>query len=97
MARGQVVSHKHNSDMIIIESTNTYTIFDMRVYEVRFHRDKMTQLTANIITQVIYAQCITNSNEYLFLDPFIYYDKAVDLRDQKFVVKSKPFNKKSAV
>ena len=50
---------------------------------------KVTELTANVIAESIYAQCNAEGNEYLLLDALIDYQKnnnAISLSDQQTTV-----------
>ena len=50
----------------------------------------MTELAANIIAELMYAQCDVNGNEYLLLETFANHRKngsALGVEDQKVVIK----------
>ena len=60
---------------------------------------KATELTANTITQSMYAQCDDQCNEYLLLDSFVNYrknDNVMKLADQKSVHKGREYMKKQS-
>ena len=62
------------------------------MYEVEFADGKVTELTANVIAQSMYAQCDLDGNEYLLLDSFVDYDrskKALTHEQQRIMVKVK--------
>ena len=44
--------------------------FDSHIYEVEFPGKHTTELAAKIITELMYAQCDINENEYHLLEAF---------------------------
>ena len=63
------------------------------MYQVKFAGGKVTELTANVIAESMYAQCNADGNEYLLLDVLVDYqkdDKAISLSDQQITVQGKP-------
>ena len=65
------------------------------VYPIRtplgeFPGGEITELAANIIAELIYAQCDVNENEYLLIEVFVDHSKngsALSVEDQKAVIK----------
>ena len=47
----------------------------MRTYQVEFAGGEVTELTANVIAESLYAQCNWDRNEYLLLDALVDYQK----------------------
>ena len=67
-------------------------ILDTRLYEVQFPSGEVTELTANIIAQSMYAQCDADGNEYLLLESFVDYRKesgALRIDEQEIVVRGR--------
>ena len=90
MARGWVVHRKHDADGNTIGRSNQYPILDTCLYEVEFLGEEMTELSANIISKPMYAQCNVNRNKYLLLEAFIDHRKngsALSVEDKKVVLK----------
>ena len=50
-------------------------IHDTRMNQVKFAASKVTELTANVITESMYAQCDADGNEYLLIDLLVVYHK----------------------
>ena len=58
MARSQVVCQKCDVDGNSIDRSNQSPILDMHLYEVKFPGEEITELAANIVTDLMYAQCV---------------------------------------
>ena len=85
-SRGRVVSQKRDADGQPISRANTNPILDTRVYHVKFDDGEVTELTANIIAQSMFASCDNDRNEYLLMDSIIDHTKnakALKHSDQK--------------
>ena len=88
MARSQMVCWKHDND----GRSNMNPIRDTCLYEVEFTEVEMTELTANIIAESMYAQCNVDRKKYLLLEAFIDHRKngsALRVEEQKIFVKGK--------
>ncbi|KAL7476648.1 hypothetical protein ACHAW6_002495, partial [Cyclotella cf. meneghiniana] len=48
---------------------------DTRVYEVRFRDGRTKELDANVIAELLYAQCNPGGNQYVMLDAIVDYSK----------------------
>ena len=70
MSRGGVVSRKLDVDSNLIGRKNSNPILDSSRYEVEFDDGEITELTADVIAERIYAQCYENGNDLLLLDSF---------------------------
>ena len=84
MARGHVVARSKDTKGNVMGRSHANSILDTRMYEVEFAGDEVTELTANIIAESMYAQCNSEGNEYLLLDVLVDYqkdNKAVFLSD----------------
>ena len=93
MARGRVVYRKRDADGNLIGWSNANPILDSRLYEVEFANGEVAKLTANVITEAMFAQCDENRNEYILLDSLVDHKKGVDamtMDDQKIVVNGRP-------
>ena len=91
-ARGRVVKRKRGIDGEVIGRANTNPILDTRLYEVQFPGGEVTELTANVIAQSMYAQCDADGNEYLLLESFVDYRKesgALTMDEQEIVVRGR--------
>ncbi len=66
-------------------TANDNPILDTREYVVTFDDGDVTDLTANLIAETMYAQCDPDGNQYVLLDAIIDYrrnDLALRLSDQ---------------
>ena len=66
-------------------------ILDSRQYVVEFEDGTEAELTANVIAQIIYAQCDPDSNQYLMLDYIADFRRsttALCYSEQNFVIKN---------
>ena len=64
-----------------------------RMYQVQFAGGKVIELTANVIAESMYTQCVEDRNEYLLFDVLIDYhkdNKAIFLSDQHTTVQGRP-------
>ena len=69
MTRGRVISQKRDTDGNPGKGhANSNPILDTCEYTVTFDDDDVTKLTANLITESIYAQCDPNGNWYVLLE-----------------------------
>ena len=60
----------------------------------------MTELTANVIAQSMYASCDDDGNEYLLMDTIVDHhksDKALSHSDQKVTFRGRPALRRSTV
>ena len=66
---------------------------DIHIYEVHFTDGCSKELAANVIDEVVYAQCDLDGNEYVLLDSILNYwcnrDVVVSSHDQVKVVDDK--------
>ena len=56
---------------MLMVSSNHNPILDACLYEVECPGVEMTELSANVITKSMYAQCYLDGNECLLLEAFI--------------------------
>ena len=88
MARGCVVTQKRDHEGNPIGRANQNPILDSRQYELEFNDGDVSELTANVTVQNIYAQCDPEGNQYVLLDSlldFRRYVSAISLADQNIV------------
>eukprot|EP00804_Cyclotella_cryptica_P009101 CCRYP_003177-RA/>CCRYP_003177-RA protein AED:0.23 eAED:0.23 QI:0/0/0/1/1/1/2/0/629 len=100
MARGKVIRRKRDAEGNPIGRANNNPILDTRQYEVQFADGEVTELTANVIAEVMFAQCDEDGNEYVLFDSFVDFQKdgtALSMADQKVVVKGRPFLRRTTV
>ena len=57
IAQGQVVARSHDANENVMSRFHTNPILDTRTYQVEFAGGKVTELTNNVITESMYAQC----------------------------------------
>jgi hypothetical protein len=50
---------------------NNNPIMDSRVYHIEFEDNDVSELTANVITELMHALCDDEGNEYLIMDLFV--------------------------
>ena len=68
MTRGRVTAWKRDVDGNPMGRANTNPILDTREYTVTFDDGDVTNLTANLIAESMYAQCDPDGNQYVLLD-----------------------------
>jgi hypothetical protein len=87
LARGRVVSRKRDADGNPIGHANDNAILDTRRYCVEFDDGEVTELTAYVIAESMYAQCDPDGNQYVLLHSIIDYyrrnEDAVSKADQR--------------
>ena len=71
MARGRVTAWKRDLDGNPKGVTNANPILDTREYVVTFDDGDLTELNANLIAALMYAQCDPDGNQYVLLDSII--------------------------
>ena len=99
-SRGRVVSRKRDSDGYPIGRANTNLILDTRVYHVEFDDGEVTELTANVIAQSMFASCDDDRNEYLLMDSIVDHTKnakALKHSDQKVTFRERSSSRRSTV
>ena len=57
MARGHVVARSRDANGNVMGRSHTIPILDTRMYQVEFAGGEVTELTANVIAESMYAQC----------------------------------------
>ncbi len=88
MTKGCVMARKKEASGNPKEHANPNPILDTREYTVTFDDGDVTDLTANLIAESMYAQCDPNRNQYVLLDSLIDHqrlDMALRLSDQTAV------------
>jgi hypothetical protein len=68
MTRGRVTARKMDADGNPKGRANTNPILDTCQYTVTFDDGDVTDLTANLIAESMYAQCAFTGNQYVLLD-----------------------------
>lgn len=85
LTRGRVTARKRDVDGNPKGRANTNPILDTREYTVTFDDGDVTDLTANLIAESMYAQCDPDGNQYVLLDSLTDHrrlDTALRLSDQ---------------
>ena len=88
MTRGRVTARKRDADGNPKGRANDNPILDTREYTVTFDDGDVTELTANLIAESMYAQCDPDGNQYVLLDSLLDHrqiDTALKLSDQTVV------------
>ncbi len=88
MTRGRVTARKRDVDGNPKGPANTNPILNTREYTVTFNDGDVTDLTANLIAESMYAQCDPDGNQYVLLDSLTNHqrlDTALRLSDQTAV------------
>ena len=100
MERGRVVNRKRDSSGDPIGRAHENPILDSRRYDVEWNDGHVTELTANVIAQSMYAQCDPDGNQYVLLDGIVDFRKnntALSIADQKIVVRGRSSMRRSTV
>jgi hypothetical protein len=88
LARGRVTGRKRDIDGNPTGIANAIPILDTRDFVATFDDGDVTELTANLIAESMYAQCDPDGNQYVLLDSLIDHrclDTATKLSDQTVV------------
>jgi hypothetical protein len=88
MTKGHVTAQKKDADGNPKGRANPNPILNTREYTVTFDDGDVTDLTANLIAESMYAQCDPNGNQCVLLDSLIDHqplDTALQLSDQTTV------------
>ncbi len=88
-----MISRKRDADGNTVGRAHDRPILDTWTYDVEFDDGTIAELTANKISECMYAQCDTGGNQYELLDCFVDFDKsltAISLADQNIVMKGHP-------
>ena len=75
LARGPVTERKRYHKGNVIGRSNANPILDTREYEVKFEDGDVTELTANSISELMYAMCDENGNHILIFDAIVDHRK----------------------
>lgn len=95
-----MIGRKQDADGNPVGRANSNPILDTRHYEVEFQDGGVTELTANVIAESMYASCDEEGNEFLLMDGMVDFRKkenALSLKDQKITVKGRPFLRQTTV
>ena len=68
MTRGKVIYRKRDAEGNLIGRANNNPILDTRQYQVQFADGEVTELTANVIAEAMFAECDEDGNEYVLFD-----------------------------
>ena len=101
ITKGWVTQHKRDSNGNPIGRANDNPNLNTRDYIVEFEDGDVTELTANLIDESMYAQCDPVGTQYILLDELIDYkhDKTAITRDGQMTVRSdgRTYMKKSTI
>ena len=93
MARGHVVAQSCDAN----GNAHMNLFLNTRMYQVEFTGGKVTELTANVIAESMYAQCDADGNEYLLLKALVDDNKMISLIEQQTSIWGKPVTWKKPV
>lgn len=99
-APGRVTSRKRDRDGNLSGTSNANPILDSRTYNVEFEDGDVTEFTANVIAENMYAQCDEEGNQYVLFDEIVDYrkdDTAVTPMDQILVVNGRSSMRKTTI
>jgi len=88
LARGYITERTHDHKGNVISRANDNPSLDSREYKVEFDDGGVSELTANVIAESMYAMCDENGDYILLFDLIIdhrKHDTAMTKIDQKFV------------
>ncbi len=77
LLKGRVTARKQDKDGNPVVLANANPILDTREYTFTFDNGGETVMTTNLVSEVMYAQCDPNGNQYVLLD-FIIDHKRLD-------------------
>ena len=98
--RGKVIGRKRDADENTIGRKNNNPILNTREYRVEFDDGRVSELTANVIAESMYAACNESRNKYLMMDSIVDYEKsnkALSVASQKVVHRGRSFMRRSTV
>ena len=75
MTKARVTSRKRDVDGNLKGTANDNPILDTHEYVVTFGDGDVTDLTANLIAESMYAQCNPEGNQYVLLYSIIDYQR----------------------
>ena len=67
MARANVVARSRDISRKVMGRSHTNPKLDTRTYQVKFAWGEVTELTVNVIAELIYTKCNADRNKYLLL------------------------------
>ena len=70
---GIVCNRKRDSDGNLWGTANSNPIMDTHTYEVVFPDGEVTEYTANVITENMWAQCDLDGKEHLLMESMVDY------------------------
>jgi hypothetical protein len=88
LSKGRVTAWKWDKDGNPIGLANANPILDTREYMFTFDNGDETVMSANLIAEAMYAQCVHDGNQYVLLDSIINHkrlDSAIRPLDQTVV------------
>jgi hypothetical protein len=68
LRQGKVISCKRNADGNTVGRAHDRPIHNTWTYDIEFDYGTIAELTANKITECMYAQCYPRGNQYVLLD-----------------------------
>ena len=100
MARGHVVAHICDANGNVVGRVHINPILDNRTYQVEFTGGEVTESTANVIAELMYALWNADKNGYLLSDMSNDYCKdnnAIFLAEQQTSIQGRPVTGKTTV
>ena len=75
--------------------SHTNPILNTRMYQIKFDGDEVTELTTNVISESMYAQCDADGNKYYVLVNYQKDNKDIFIIDGQMTVLGRPVTCKS--
>ena len=75
LPRGGTLARGRDHEGNVIERSNANPILDTREYEVKFEDGDVTELTANVIAELMYPTCDKNGDHILLFDAIVDHKK----------------------
>ena len=91
MMNAKVRERKRKADGTLLGKAHANPILDTQTYEVKFADGQLTELTANVIAEYMFAQCDSKGNHYLLLAGIVDHRK-----DSSAVEKSDMYSKRGS-
>ena len=98
MRSGKVTGRKRSADGSLLGTRNDNPILDTRMYEVEFPDGEVTEFTANVIAENMWAQCNLDGTQQILLQDIIdhkFTKEAVKFADRFVYIDGRRYMKKS--
>ena len=99
-ARGKFIGRKKDADGNVVGRSNDRPIIDTWNYNVELGDGVVSELSENVISESIHAECDDSGNDYLMMDSIMDYwksDKALSVASHNLVQRGQIFMWRSIV